>query len=110
MVITDSDTTTTENKIISSVSKKILSRTVSQNQITKNNPKFYHTDEYAYSGRSRLQDPLAIIHADDAYARGFTGKGVKVGILDTGVYCDHHDLDRNMSNKTYNTYYGSDVI
>ena len=107
LVITDSDTTTTENKIISSVSKKILSRTILKNQITKNNPKFYHTDEYTYSGRSRLQDPLAIIHADDAYARGFTGKGVKVGILDTGVYCDHYDLDGNMSNKTYNTYYGS---
>lgn len=105
-VVTQSDTTTTENIVTTSTTSEVISTTTTANEITTSDPEYYQTDEYAYSGRNRDTDPLAIIHADDAYARGWTGDGVKIGILDTGVKCDHKDLDDNITDIRYTTNYG----
>ena len=104
--VTQSDTTTTENIVTTSTSSAVISTNTTENEITTSDPEYYQTDEYAYSGKNRDTDPLAIIHADDAYARGWTGDGVKIGILDTGVKCDHKDLDDNITSVRYNNYYG----
>ncbi|CAM3370880.1 Extracellular serine protease precursor [Xenorhabdus nematophila ATCC 19061] len=58
-----------------------------------------------YVEKGRLGDPaswwtdefknewgLAAIHADEAYARGYTGKGIKLGIFDQAVYAKHPEL------------------
>ena len=104
--VTQSDTTTTENIVTTSTSSAVISTNTTENEVTTSDPEYYQTDEYAYSGKNRETDPLAIIHADDAYARGWTGDGVKIGILDTGVKCDHKDLDDNITSVRYNNYYG----
>ena len=96
--ITDSDVTTTENIVTTSSSSEVISTTTTANT---NTPEYYQTDEYAGTNGS-----LAAINADNAYARGWTGDGVKVGVLDTGVRCTHDDIDDNMSSTTYNTFYG----
>ncbi|WP_322903026.1 S8 family serine peptidase [Paenibacillus sp. SGZ-1009] len=36
--------------------------------------------------------PLSLIGVQTAWAKGLTGKGVKVGVLDTGIDYDHPDL------------------
>lgn len=41
---------------------------------------------------------LAAINASTAYARGGTGAGVTVAVIDTGVDVDHADLDDNLIN------------
>jgi len=104
--VTQSDSTTTENIVTTSTSSAVISSNTTANNYTTSDPEFYQTDEYAYSGKNRETDPLALIHADDAYARGWTGDGVKIGILDTGVKCDHKDLDDNITTVRYNNYYG----
>ncbi len=43
----------------------------------------FETDEYNAMGA------LQLIHASSAYARGATGAGVQVGIIDSGVYEQH---------------------
>ena len=96
--ITDSDTTTTENIVTTASSNEVISTTTTANT---NVPEYYQTDEYAGTNGS-----LAAINADNAYARGFTGDGVKVGVLDTGIRCTHDDIDDNMSSITYTTDYG----
>lgn len=104
--VTQSDTTTTENIVTTSTSSAVISTNTTENEVTTSDPEYYQTDEYAYTGKNRETDPLAIIHADDAYARGWTGDGVKIGILDTGVKCDHKDLDDNITSVRYNNDYG----
>lgn len=44
---------------------------------------FRNTDEF------RNQPALALINADYAYARGATGEGVTLGMIDTGINSDH---------------------
>lgn len=39
-----------------------------------------------------LTDSLAIIRAQEAWLRGYTGRGVRIAILDTGVYSTHQML------------------
>ena len=43
-----------------------------------------------------LQWGLQAIHAPEAWALGFTGKGVRVAIIDTGIMTQHPDLGRNL--------------
>lgn len=46
---------------------------------------------------SGLQWGLQAIHAPEAWAHGFTGKGVRVAIIDTGIMTQHPDLVRNLN-------------
>lgn len=50
-------------------------------------PGLFETDEYRGTGT------LAQINASAAYARGYTGSGVTVAVLDTGVDLTHQELD-----------------
>ncbi|KAI7261576.1 hypothetical protein KC345_g9711 [Hortaea werneckii] len=49
-------------------------------------------------------DPLAQIGVDTAWQSGFTGKGVKVGVIDTGVDYKHPDL-KNAYKGGYDSIY-----
>lgn len=60
----------------------------------------FETEEYAGMGA------LDIINASSAYARGATGNGVEVGVIDSGVYAEHAEFVRGNSDKI--TYAGSD--
>ncbi len=46
-------------------------------------------------------DGLDIINAEAAYARGATGAGVNVAVIDTGIDADHPDLAGNVSANSY---------
>ena len=58
----------------------------------------FNTAEYRYSRA------LTSIKAAEAFARGYSGQGVRVAVLDTGVY-HHTDLDDNIIGG-YNFDYG----
>ena len=60
----------------------------------------FETDEYAGMGA------LDMINASSAYARGATGEGVTVGVIDSGVYEEHAEFSRGSGDKV--TYAGSD--
>ena len=60
----------------------------------------FETDEYAGSGA------LAMINASSAYARGATGAGVRVGVIDSGVYEEHIEFAQGSGDKV--EYAGSD--
>ena len=49
---------------------------------------------------------LAAIHASSAYARGATGEGITVGVIDSGVYEEHIEFSTGSGNKV--SYAGSD--
>jgi hypothetical protein len=51
----------------------------------------FRTPEY-WSSPSKSDDLLSAIRAEYAYARGWTGKGVVVGVIDTGVNLQNPDL------------------
>lgn len=42
--------------------------------------------------RSSLTESLSLINADDAFSAGFTGSGVTVAALDTGIVTNQPDL------------------
>ena len=104
--VTVSDNTTTENITTTAQTSEVLSTTTTTNNYTTSDPEYYQTDEYKESGKYRDDVPLDLIHANDAYARGWTGEGVKVGVLDTGMKCNHNDLKNNLTSVRYNNYYG----
>lgn len=58
------------------------------------------TEEYEGMGG------LAIINASSAYARGATGEGVSVGVIDSGIYEDHFEFTTASGDKI--EYAGSD--
>jgi subtilisin family serine protease len=45
------------------------------------------------SGLSKYANSLGIINAPDAWARGWTGKGSTIAILDTGIDMDHTEFE-----------------
>jgi subtilisin family serine protease len=106
ITVTQSDTTSTENITTTSTTSEVISSTTTANNYTTSDPEYYQTDEYKESGKYRDTNPLDVIHANDAYARGWTGDGVKVGVLDTGVKCDHNDLKNNLTTTRYTNAYG----
>ena len=55
----------------------------------------YRTTEY------NTQYGLGKINADDIYADGYSGSGVVVGVIDTGVDIDHPDLVGNIATGGY---------
>lgn len=59
---------------------------------TSSEPAFYETTEY-----NRMGGALAQIKASSAYARGYTGKGITIAVIDTGSDLDHIDLSPNLS-------------
>ncbi len=48
------------------------------------------------SSSSTSSDPLVITKATTAHSRGYTGSGVTVAVVDSGVDTDHPDLDANI--------------
>ena len=60
----------------------------------------FETEEYAGMGA------LDMINASSAYARGATGEGVTIGVIDSGVYEEHAEFSRGSGDKV--TYAGSD--
>jgi subtilisin family serine protease len=60
----------------------------------------FETDEYASMGA------LAMINASSAYARGASGAGVIVGVIDSGVYEEHIEFAQDSGDKV--EYAGSD--
>jgi subtilisin family serine protease len=92
---TDNITTTSNNApgvLVSTVA--IAAPVISSNDpnmgtptpMASNDPNFYKTSEFM---RNRTN---AQINADQAYARGWTGKGVTVAVADTGYMTSHQDL------------------
>lgn len=57
-------------------------------------------DEYS------AQWGLGMIGAKAAHDRGYTGKGVNVGVVDSGIFGDHPDLIDRMSGLSVNGYTG----
>ena len=51
---------------------------------------------------SPLQWPLSAIHAPEAWALGYKGRGARVAVLDAGIQATHPDLVANL-NKTLST-------
>tara|TARA_B100000579_G_scaffold169852_2_gene138322 strand:+ start:599 stop:2878 length:2280 start_codon:yes stop_codon:yes gene_type:complete len=66
----------------------------------------YQTTEY-YQGSVYLSEKTRrVVCASSAYARGATGNGIQVAVVDTGVDADHTDIDANMVSFTT----GSDTV
>ena len=55
----------------------------------------YQTSEYYYGGVSTSDSPQKVC-ASSAYARGATGDGIQVAVVDTGVYASPFVIDANM--------------
>lgn len=52
-------------------------------------------------------DPIAQVGADQAWAKGYTGRGMKVGVIDTGVDYLHPDLAENFKGG-YDSFFNDD--
>ncbi len=66
----------------------------------------YQTSEYYYGGVASGDSPLQKVCASAAYARGATGNGIQVAVVDTGVHDGHSDIDGNIVSFTN----GSDTV
>jgi len=52
-------------------------------------------------GHAHLDVSVPFINADDAHALGYTGTGITVAVLDTGIDSDHPDLSDNIATGWY---------
>ena len=52
----------------------------------------FRTDEYYYMSSGKESSPLDVIKAAEAYAQGYTGKGVTLGIVDDYVNLSHREF------------------
>ena len=68
----------------------------------------YQTNEYYTIGSNSGQtsNQLSLVCASSAYARGATGEGVLIGIMDSGVDTNHQELDgqSKFTSDSYLTY------
>jgi len=48
-------------------------------------------------GSAQLYDSARFVNADEVYDLGYTGKGITVAVLDTGIDTDHPDLSDNIA-------------
>ncbi|WP_130890022.1 autotransporter domain-containing protein [Fusobacterium ulcerans] len=70
-----------------------LSMSMTEEEIKKKAEEF-RTEEYYYMGWGEGNNPLDTINAAEAYAQGYTGKGVTLGIVDTYVNLSHSEFRR----------------
>ena len=58
----------------------------------------YDDDKATYESSEEYieQTGLSLINASSAYARGATGSGIQIAVVDTGVKANHSELDSNM--------------
>ena len=52
----------------------------------------FRTDEYSYMSNGKESSPLDAIKAAEAYAQGYTGKGITLGIVDAYVNLSHREF------------------
>ncbi|MHD0316964.1 autotransporter domain-containing protein [Fusobacterium sp. THCT1E2] len=68
-----------------------LSMSMTEEEIKKKAEEF-RTEEYYYMGSGKGNNPLDTINAAEAYAQGYTGKGVTLGIVDDYVNLSHSEF------------------
>lgn len=68
-----------------------LSMSMTEEEIKKKAEEF-RTEEYYYMGSGKGNSPLDTINAAEAYAQGYTGKGVTLGIVDQYVNLSHREF------------------
>jgi hypothetical protein len=68
--------------------------------VVKNPPSYYETTEY------NAQYGLGKVKASEIYSDGYSGSGVTVAVIDTGVDLDHPDLVNNIASGGYDYYSG----
>lgn len=68
-----------------------LSMSMTEEEIKKKAEEF-RTEEYYYMGSGDGNNPLDTINAAEAYAQGYTGKGVTLGIVDQYVNLSHREF------------------
>ncbi|WP_462424880.1 autotransporter domain-containing protein [Fusobacterium sp. THCT13E1] len=68
-----------------------VSFTMTEEEIKKKAEEF-RTEEYYYMGSGKGNNPLDTINAAEAYAQGYTGKGVTLGIVDDYINLSHSEF------------------
>ena len=68
-----------------------LSMSMTEEEIRKKTEEF-RTEEYYYMGSGKGNNPLDTINAAEAYAQGYTGKGVTLGIVDDYINLSHSEF------------------
>lgn len=66
--------------------------TYRQELLKDNSVKMIEPDPVVMTNMQKVSWGIETVHAHEAHASGFTGKGVKIGILDSGIYMKHPDL------------------